>query len=43
MISTPTYFERSETNPSVSASPSQLPYRGAEITFYIATRIYFQN
>ena len=24
------YFERSETNPSVLASPIQLPYRGAE-------------
>ena len=29
MISAPTYFERSETNPSVLASPIQLPYRGA--------------
>ena len=30
MISAPTAdIERSETNPSVSASPSQLPYRGA--------------
>ena len=30
IISAPTYFERSETNPSVSASPIQLPCRGAE-------------
>ena len=29
IISAPTYFERNETNPSVSASPSQLPCWGA--------------